>query len=167
MTYFSRWRGKQSSTVRKSYECDFCLRNKVAEEQGRVCFRYKDEEARIVFPVIDEDGKVVSEDQIEELVDLEEFRNRLTKIAERHPQNVFRLMLRYFGGSRGTSNVCPVSILEPVFSDIIHIATRCEAYSCLPMPGSLADQPNWLMEALDEYRKTNNEYDIEALEEKK
>lgn len=166
MTYYGRWRRKQTATIRKGYECDYCIRNEIAKAEGRICFLYGEEKAEVVFPIIDKDGKVVEDDYLEEVVDVDEFRERLASISGRRPENVFRLLVRYFGGGGKKSFVCPISIVEPYISSLVMMAARCESYHVLPCSGSVVDQPNWLMEALDEFRKTNAEYDGESLEEK-
>ena len=158
------WRGKQSTQTRKRFECPYCIRNGLAELEGRHCYRYGDETCLIIIPDVDDDGKVLSTSSCKEL-SRDAFTSEFVSFCQSRVENPFRVSLNFFGGKPGTSNVCFISLFDTEFNDLLLIADRCETYHTLYAPGSISQQPNWIMEIFDVFRATKAEYEAERMEE--
>ena len=160
------WRSRQTPSNRRRYDCRFCLDNDLQEKESRHCFVHGEETCLVQFPDIKDDGTV--EETGEEIeVDVEDFCKRFSEICKYRPENPLRVMFRFFGGSGGSIEICPLSIVSYDLSRVLVMAEHCERYHVLPQQGALEDQSNWLMEAFDQIAQAKAEFEKEELERMK
>lgn len=72
---------------------------------------------------------------------------------------VFQILLTYF------RKLCPASLIDPRFHELIKMESHARDYHVLPYPGGSLDQPNLVIEAFDVISTARNWYERDRMEE--
>jgi len=126
-----------------TYDCDFCIANKLYE--SRHCFLDEypgQEENRVTFPIFDPDDSSYNSNPIAEedrTVDKKGIFEELETIEAVFPHlSPFEILRTYFAFPK---EVCPTGLVDIHHNFILEMESSCREYSCLPYEGGLLDQP--------------------------
>lgn len=124
----------------------------------RECFLESDS-ITVVIPTIEEGGRVNQEGDAEDVGSpkrmLEILAELQGKISAGLP--VFQILFTYF------KTVCPVSLTDPSYFELIKMESHARDYHVLPYPGGTLDQPNLVMEAFDVISTARNWYERDRM----